>query len=487
MDYLPVFLDLAGRRVLLVGGGEVALRKATLLLEARARVCIVAPALHVELARLREEGRLEHLGRAFAPGDLAGAVFVVAATDRAEVNQAIAAAAAAHGLFVNVVDDAASSSAILPAIVDRSPVVLAVSTGGHSPTLARQLRARLEALLPERLGALARFAGRLRERVRRALPDERRRVRFWEQVLESSIASQVLAGQEPAAEAQLLAQLPAPPTAMPADAQAPVQPQSPAPAAAPGAAAPARGEVYLIGAGPGDPDLLTLRAQQLLQQADVVLYDRLVSEPVLARARREALRVFVGKESGRHRVTQERIHTLMLEYASRGLRVARLKGGDPFVFGRGGEEMQVLRAAGVPVTVVPGITAVLGAAASAGLSLTQRGLSQAVTLVTAMGEGAESLDWRALAAPMQTVVFYMGVAQLPRITERLRAHGAPDSRPVAIVEQATLPRERLVVGTLATIAAQASAAAIGAPALLIVGEVAARACQRSGSVESLPP
>jgi len=473
MDYLPVFLDLTGRRVLLVGGGEVALRKAVLLLEARALLRIVAPSLHPELARLCAEGRLEHLQQSFAPELLSGAAFVIAATDQPEVNRAVASAAGERGLFVNVVDDAQAGSAILPAIVDRSPVILAVSTGGHSPTLARRVRAQLEALLPERLGELAHFLGRWRERVRLALPEATRRMRFWERVLEGRIASQVLAGDELAAEAQLSTELQSE-ASQTSDAQT--------------ASAPApRGEVYLIGAGPGDPDLLTLRAQQLLQQADVVLYDRLVGERILSRARREALRVFVGKQSGRHRTTQERIHALMLEYAGRGLRVARLKGGDPFVFGRGGEEMQVLRAAGVPVTVVPGITAALGAAAAAGLSLTQRGLSQAITLVTAMGEGAESLDWRALAAPLQTVVFYMGVAQLGRIIEHLIAHGAPESRPVAIVEQATLPSERLLVGTLATIGSQALDARIGAPALLIVGEVASQACQRRASVESLPP
>lgn len=466
MDYLPVFLDLAGRRVLLVGGGEVALRKAILLLEAHALVRIVAPSLHPELARLAEEGRLEHLEQTFASEQLEGAAFVIAATDQPAVNRAVASAAGEHGLFVNVVDDAQASSAILPAIVDRSPVILAVSTGGHSPTLARRLRAQLEALLPERLGDLAQLLGRWREPVRVALPDAARRMRFWERVLEGRVASQVLAGEGLAAEAELPSQL----------AREVSEAQT-------ATAAAMRGEVYLIGAGPGDPDLLTLRAQQLLQQADVVLYDRLVGERILSRARREALRVFVGKQSGRHRVTQERIHALMLEYARRGLRVARLKGGDPFVFGRGGEEMQVLRAAGVPVTVVPGITAALGAAAAAGLSLTQRGLSQAITLVTAMGEGAEALDWRALAAPLQTVVFYMGVAQLERIVEHLIAHGAPESRPVAIVEQATLPTERLLLGTLATIATQASAAHIGAPALLIVGEVAAQACQRRASIE----
>jgi uroporphyrin-III C-methyltransferase/precorrin-2 dehydrogenase/sirohydrochlorin ferrochelatase len=468
MDYLPVFLDLNGRCVLVVGGGEVACRKVSLLLAAGARVRVVAPSLHAELARLRDENRLEHVEGAFAPEHLQNAVFVIAATDQPEVNQAVAAAGHAERLFVNVVDDAATSTAILPAIVDRSPVIVALSTGGRSPTLARQLRGQLEALLPERLGALARFAGALRARVRHTLPDAGRRLRFWERVLAGSVAGRVLAGDEQGAQALLDEQL--------------------AGAAENTATARAtRGEVYLIGAGPGDPDLLTLRAQQLLQQADVVLYDRLVSERVLERARREALRVFVGKQSGRHRVTQERIHALLLEYAGRGLRVARLKGGDPFVFGRGGEEMQVLRRAGISVTVVPGITAALGAAAAAGISLTQRGVAQSVTLITAMGEGAEALDWRALAAPLQTLVFYMGVAQLSRIVERLIAHGAPASRPVAIVEQATLPQERLVLGTLATIAANASAAQVGAPALLIVGEVAAWACQLRASVESWPP
>jgi uroporphyrin-III C-methyltransferase/precorrin-2 dehydrogenase/sirohydrochlorin ferrochelatase len=237
------------------------------------------------------------------------------------------------------------------------------------------------------------------------------------------------------------------------------------------------GEVWLIGAGPGDPDLLTLRAQQLLQQCDVVLYDRLVSAAVLERVRRDAERVFVGKESGRHRMTQARIHELLLQYAGRGLRVARLKGGDPLVFGRGGEEIEVLRAAGIPVTVVPGVTAALGAAAAAGIPLTHRGVSQAVTYVTAMGTAAEQLDWRALAAPLQTAVFYMGVAQLPRIVAALAAQGAPLSRGAAVIERASLPGERVICGSLADIASRAATAAIQAPALLIVGDVVYR---RSG-------
>jgi uroporphyrin-III C-methyltransferase/precorrin-2 dehydrogenase/sirohydrochlorin ferrochelatase len=455
MDYLPVFLDLAGRGVLVVGGGAVAMRKVELLLTAGARVRVVAPALLPELAQQRDAGRIEHIAAPFEPRHLDSMMLAIAATDRQEVNHAVAAAGAARGLFVNVVDDAGASSCIMPAIIDRSPVIVAVGTSGHSPALAHHLRAQLESFLPERLGELALLAGRLRERVRQALPEGRRR-RFWEQLFAGSAAGQVLSGQSGAAQILIEA------------AQALLQVQ-------PDAAGSGRGEVYLIGAGPGDPDLLTLRAQQLLQQADVVLYDRLVSDAVLARARREATRVYVGKESGRHRITQERIHALLLQYAGRGLRVARLKGGDPFVFGRGGEEIAVLAAAGITVTVVPGITAALGAAASAGLPLTQRGVAQSVTLVTAMGEGAEALDWRALAAPLQTVVFYMGVSQLPRIVERLQAHGAPAERPVAIIEHATLPAQRLISSPLSQIVARARAAGIGAPALLIVGEVASRA------------
>ena len=450
MDYLPVFLDLRERRVLVVGAGVVAVRKVELLLRAKALVRVVAPRLHAQLLLHRDAGRIEHVAAPFEPHHLDGVVFAIAATDQPDINQAVAAGCAARAIFVNVVDDAGASSCVLPSIVDRSPVIVAIGTGGRSPTLARRLRTQLEASLPARLGELAALAGRLRGRVRQALPDALRRRSFWEQLLSGSVATQVLAGRTEAVEQLIDEQL----------------------RLAAAASGPPRGEVYLIGAGPGDPDLLTLRAQQLLQQADVVLYDRLVSEAVLERVRREALRIFVGKQSGRHRVTQEHIHALLLEHAALGHRVARLKGGDPFVFGRGGEEIEVLRRAGIPVTVVPGITAALGAAASAGIPLTHRGLAHAVTFVTAMGEGAESLDWRALAAPLQTVVFYMGVAQLPRIIERLRQHGAPPGRAATIIERATLPDERVLSAPLEQIVALAQQARVGAPALLIVGEVA---------------
>jgi uroporphyrin-III C-methyltransferase / precorrin-2 dehydrogenase / sirohydrochlorin ferrochelatase len=463
MDYLPVFLNLRDQLVLVVGGGAVATRKVELLLKAHARVRVVAPRLHAELSLYRDAGRIQYLACEFQPQHFEAAVFAVAATDRTEVNHAVAAAGAARGIFVNVVDDAAASSAIMPAIVDRSPLVVAIGSSGQSPTLARRVRAQLEALLPERLGELARLAGDARERVQRALPDIEQRRRFWDRLFSGSIASKVFAGSTREAAALLDAEL----------------------RASADASRPARGEVYLIGAGPGDPDLLTLRALQLLQQCDVVLYDRLVSPAVLERVRRDAERIFVGKQSGRHRVTQERIHALLLEYAGRGLRVARLKGGDPFIFGRGGEELDLLRGAGIPVIVVPGITAALGAAASAALPLTQRGVAPSVTFVTATGAGAEDLDWRSLAAPLHTVVFYMGVAQLPRIVELLCAHGAPAERPVAIIEQATLPGQRVIAGCLGDICLQAQRAQVAAPALLMVGEVARRAAQSADLVQVL--
>jgi uroporphyrin-III C-methyltransferase/precorrin-2 dehydrogenase/sirohydrochlorin ferrochelatase len=466
MDHLPVLLDLRGRQTLVVGGGAVAMRKVELLLKAHARVRVVAPRLHPELALYRDAGRIEHHALAFEPAHFAGVVFAIAATDQPPVNRAVAAAGAARGVFVNAVDDATASSCIMPAIVDRSPILVAIGSSGQSPTLVRRVRAQLEALLPEGLGELARLAGRARERVARALPDLERRRRFWDRLFDGSIATAVFSGQAAAAEAMLE-------QALAQEARA-------------GPAVRALGEVYLIGAGPGDPDLLTLRALQLLQRADVVLYDRLVGAAVLERVRRDATRICVGKESGRHRVTQQRIHDLMLEHAGRGLRVARLKGGDPFIFGRGGEEIDVLKAAGIPLIVVPGISAAQGAAAAAGVPLTHRGLAQSLSFVTAMGEAAEQLDWTALAAPLQTVVFYMGVAQLPRIVRNLIARGAPAARPALIVERATLPEQRVLGGTLQDIAQRAQDAGVQAPALLIVGEVAARAATDPNIAAWLP-
>jgi len=449
MDHLPLFLRVQDRRAVVIGGGAVAARKAQLLLACGARVALIAPKLGAAARELVERGRVQHTGAPFAPEQLLDAVVAIAATDSTALNQAVARAAHERSVPVNVVDDAEHSSFILPAIIDRSPVVVAIGTQGCAPVLARNLREQIEAALPARLGALARFAGRQRARVRALLrPDLRRS--FWERFFAGPAATRLLAGDEAAAEQAFGQAL--------ERARSVTSP---------------RGEVYLIGAGPGDPDLITVRALQLLQQADVVLYDKLVGEEILERSRRDARRIFVGKEAGGCRTAQERINQLLIEHAGRGLRVARLKGGDPFVFGRGGEEMAELVRAGIPVTVVPGITAGLAAAAAAGIPLTQRTLAQSVTFATGHFASDDALNWDALARPRQTVVFYMGVAQLEHIAARLRAAGAPAERPAAIIERASLPGQRVMRATLGTLCRRARSEGVSAPALLIVGEVAA--------------
>ena len=454
MEHLPIFLQLRGRPAVVVGGGHVAARKVELLLRSGASVSIIAPSLCQELRERVDAGELTHIQTSFDPSHLDKAELVVAATSAREVNAAVSRAARERRIPVNVVDDSELSTFIFPALVDRSPIVVAVSSAGHAPVLARRLREQLEALLPARLGALARFMGARREAVRKALRPQARRS-FWERVVRGVVGARVLAGDEPAAQKAFERELYASHVTS-------------------SAAGHGLGEVYLIGAGPGDPDLLTLRALQLLQQADVVLYDRLVPEALLECARREAQRVFVGKRAGDSTV-QERINGLLVEYAKQGLRVARLKGGDPLIFGRGGEEMEVLAAQGIPYVVVPGITAALGAAAVAGIPLTHRQLSQSVTFVTGHVLDDDTLDWRHLAGAHRTVVFYMGVAQLGRIVERLEGAGLPAGHPVALVERATLPEQRVFRGTLATITGIATGAGVNPPALLIVGEVAALA------------
>ncbi|MGH8326235.1 MAG: siroheme synthase CysG [Steroidobacteraceae bacterium] len=453
MDHLPIFLRIESRSAVVVGGGAVAARKAELLLACGARVTLVAPELSRPAAALLASAtdRIEHLAAAFDPRQLAGAALAIAATDSPPVNASVAAAAAARHLPVNVADDAALSSFILPAVVDRSPVIVAIGTEGTAPVLARRLREQIEALLPARLGTLARFAGARRAAVRQALrPSERRP--FWERFFGGGASAEVLAGREREADASFTREL----------------------AAAKSHDAP-RGEVYLIGAGPGDPDLLTLKALQLLQQADVILYDRLVSREVLDRGRREAERIYVGKEAGEAGggTSQQRIHELMVSRAEQGQRVARLKGGDPLVFGRAAEELRCLAERGIPFTVVPGITAGMAAAAAAAIPLTDRDRARSVTFVTGRPAAGEDLDWQTLARPGQTTIFYMGVATLERIASALTAAGAPLERPAALVERASLPEQRILRGSLGTIAALARAERVFSPALLIVGETAA--------------
>lgn len=444
--WFPVTLRLAGTRVLVVGGGEVAARKIRLLQRAEPRLELVARELNAELAALRDQGQLHYLGVEFDPDQLPGCRLVVAATDDPALNRRIAAAADAAGVLVNVVDDPDPSSFITPAIVDRAPISIAIATGGAAPVLARRLRERIETWLPAGYGRIARFMEQRRSRVK-ALPLLQRRA-LWERFLDGAGPEQLLTGHPEAAES-LFAELLA---------------------AAPGTAT---GEVYLVGAGPGDPDLLTFRALRLMQQADVVLHDRLVAPAILDLVRRDAERIFVGKRRNQHTVPQDEINAELVRLAREGKRVLRLKGGDPFIFGRGGEEIAELAAHGIPFQVVPGVTAAAGCAAYAGIPLTHRDYAQACIFVTghARADGELRLHWDQLARPGQTVVFYMGVTTLPRICAELIAHGLPADWPAALVEDGTQPSQRVLSGTLADLPAKVAAQAPSGASLLIVGEV----------------
>lgn len=448
--YFPIFLRLHRQPVLLVGGGEVAARKLELLLRAGAAVQIVAAELGDTVRAAVASGAARHLGTRFELAQLAGQRLVVAATDDVALNAAVAAAAEAANVPVNVVDDVALSRFIVPAIVDRSPLLLAISSGGAAPVLARRLREKLEALLPSGYGRLATFMHRQRERVKPA-PTARR---VWERFLDGPGAEAALRGDEAEATQALDALL--------AGALAHG-----------GGEREAQGEVYLVGAGPGDPDLLTFRALRLMQQCDVVLYDRLVSPGVLELVRRDAERIFVGKASSRHAVPQDDINAELVRQAQAGRRVLRLKGGDPFIFGRGGEEIETLMAHGVAFQVVPGVTAASGCAAYAGIPLTHRDYAQACIFVTghARKDGELALHWDQLARRGQTVVFYMGLQTLAQICAQLVAHGLPAAWPAAVVESGTSPEQRVVVGALGDLAARVEALDVKGPSLLIVGEV----------------
>ncbi|MEQ6289679.1 siroheme synthase CysG [Vogesella sp. GCM10023246] len=449
MEYFPIFLRLQDEPCLLVGGGEVAVRKARLLLSAGARLTVVSPALVAELAAMAASGEIRHLPREALAADVSGYRLVVAATDNREVNRMVSQAAQAQGIPANVVDDPELSSYITPAIIDRSPLVIAVSTGGGVPVLARLIRARLESLIPAGFGNLARFASRFREQVKARFGNVEQRRAFWESVLEGPLAEQVMNGNEAAAEAEMLARLAATDT-------------------------PPSGAVYLVGAGPGNPDLLTFRALRLMQQADVVLYDNLVAEPLLELVRRDAERIFVGKQRANHSLPQEDINSLMVRLASEGKRVLRLKGGDPFTFGRGGEEIEALAAEGIPFEVVPGITSASGAAAYAGIPLTHRDHAQSVTFVTGhKQDGSIALDWPALTREQQTVVVYMGLTMAAELCAEFIRHGKAATTPAAVVERATTLQQRTVVGTLETLPGLIQAHSISSPALIIVGDVVA--------------
>jgi uroporphyrin-III C-methyltransferase/precorrin-2 dehydrogenase/sirohydrochlorin ferrochelatase len=448
MDFLPIFLNVRNRPCLVIGGGEVAVRKVELLLKAQAAVTVVSPEVCPALAELMKGGKLSRINASFHPDQIVSPVVVIAATDDEAVNRSVAEAAGNKNIPVNVVDRPELCSFIMPAIIDRSPVVVAVSSGGASPVLARLLRARLESLVPAAYGRLATLVSAFRDKVKaRFAPGADRRV-FWERVLQGSVAEMVYAGRDEEARAALEKQLASTQDGL------------------------ARGEVYLVGGGPGDPDLLTFRALRLMQQADVVVYDRLVSKQVLELVRRDAEKMYAGKERDHHAIPQEDINQLLVRLAKEGKRVLRLKGGDPFIFGRGGEEIATLAAEGIPFQVVPGVTAAAGCAAYSGIPLTHRDYSQAVVFVTGhLQDGTVNLNWKALAQPNQTVVFYMGLHGVPSICKGLISHGMPSSTPVALVQQGTTPNQRVYVSNLEDLPELVKKHEIKAPTLIIVGDV----------------
>lgn len=454
MDYFPIFLRLTGEPVLVVGGGEVAARKIASLQRAGAKVSVVAPELHDSLVRKVGAGEIVHLAAEFQPEHLHRKRLVIAATDKRAVNAWVAHQAESQNIPVNVVDDRELSRFIMPAIVDRSPVVVAVASSGDAPVLTRRLREKLEGFLPQRLGVLARLAGRLRPVVKRRIDDAGARRRFWERFFDGPLASDLLAGRVHEHDQELEQRIV----------------ETIGLTAAKGAAP---GEVVLVGAGPGDPGLLTLRALRALQNADVILYDRLVSSEVLDLARRDAQKIYVGKTAGKAHVVQEGINELLVRLAREGKRVCRLKGGDPFIFGRGGEELEVLAAHGIRFEVVPGVTAAAGCAAYAGIPLTHREHAQMLTFVTGHCKGeTDKVDWEMLARPGQTAVFYMGLGHLDHILGRLREHGLAVGHAAAVIEQGTQSSQRVITGTLGDLGQKAIEAGIQSPALLIVGEVA---------------
>lgn len=457
MDHFPIFMTLKNQPVLVVGGGELAARKIRLLHKAQARICVVAPKMCAELLDQAQAGEIDWIGRPAEKADIQGAKLVFAATGLDEVDVQVADWAREEGVTVNAVDRPSHSDFIMPAIIDRSPIVVAVSSGGSAPVLARNIRAQIESILPSRLGQLASFADRFRSAVKAMFKSDTEKRRFWEGFFKSPIADLVLQGDEAKANEAMLSAV-----------NNPTFGQSDA------------GKVVLVGAGPGDPDLLTLRALRALQEADLIVYDRLVDDRVLDMARRDAERLYVGKKQGQHTVHQSIINRVLGDAALRGRKVVRLKGGDPFIFGRGGEEMEYLEERGIQVEIIPGITAATGAAAAAGIPLTHRDHASAVTFVTGhMKDGGVEPDWDSLAASNQTLVFYMGLGSAGRISAKLMEAGLSPDIPAAIVENATRIDQRTIKGSLAGLEAMVLANGISAPSLIVVGDVAAYAKQQS--------
>lgn len=449
MENFPIFLKLQDRPCLVVGGGVVAARKTQQLLAAGAKVFVVAPEIEASLNKLKQADQMHHLEQEYDESCLQDMKLIIAATNNMQLNNTIAEQAKKKNILVNVVDNPESGSFIMPSVIDRSPVIVAVSTGGASPVLARLLRARLETLIPSNYGKLAALIARFRDKVKQHYPTLRERRRFWEHVLQGPVAEMLYAGQEKNALALLEKKLEQDSSVIET-----------------------LGEVYLVGGGPGDPDLLTFRALRLMQQADVVLYDRLVAPAIVDLVRKDAERIYVGKERSKHALPQNEINQLLVDLAKQGKRVLRLKGGDPFIFGRGGEEIDLLSENNIPFQIVPGITAASGCASYAGIPLTHRDYAQSCVFITGhLKDGSSNLNWSALVQPQQTLAVYMGTHGLDILSRELIKHGLAETTPAAIVQQGTTSEQCVYITTLKELPSIPEKHDVKPPSMIIIGEV----------------
>ncbi len=448
MQALPIFINITNRLCIVIGGGDVATRKVSMLLKANAAITLVSPEICHELQTLVDDGKIQCIQSTYQKQQLDGACLVVAATDDESVNEAVSLDAKSLNIPVNVVDSPALCTFTMGSIIERSPVVIAVSSEGNAPVLARYIRTKIETMLPAGYGRIAGIAGEFRDKVKAKFTTTQARRRFWEDVLQGPLVERVLSGQERSARALL---------------QGLIDQEN---------VTTNKGEVFLVGGGPGDPDLLTFRALRLMQQCDVCVYDKLVSPEVMELVRRDAELIYVGKSRDQHTLPQEEINALLAKLALQGKRVLRLKGGDPFIFGRGGEEIETLMEHGVPFQVVPGITAANGVSSYAGIPLTHRDYAQACLFITGhLKDGSLDLDWEAMARPRQTVVIYMGLVGLAQICEQLIKHGVSPDMPVAVVQQGTTQRQKVVTATLADLFEKVTEAGLKPPCLTIIGEV----------------
>ena len=448
MDHLPIFINIRKKPCIVIGGGDIALRKINLLLKAQAKVDCLSPSFSRDIKNLSKDGHITLINKSFDQTDIKDYSIIIAATDDSSVNSSISAIAQVKKIPVNVVDSPELSSFIMPSIVDRSPLIIAVSSSGKAPVLSRIIRAKLETVIPSAYGILADIAGEYRQKVKDRFSTIKDRRAFWEAVFSGVIAEKVFSGRISEAKEDIQRQL---------DDSVEMD----------------LGEVYLVGAGPGDPDLLTFKALRLIQQADVVLYDRLVSKGVMELVRRDSELIYVGKKGGSDKSTKQvDINDQLVELAKSGKRVCRLKGGDPFIFGRGGEEIESLSEHGIPFQVVPGITAASGCSSYAGIPLTHRDYSQSCRFVTAhLKNGTTNLPWEEFIIDQQTIVFYMALSGAKYICEKLMEHGMDKDMPIAIIEKGTMPEQKVYISSLIELPDLLEREDIHAPTLMIVGEV----------------